>query len=78
MELEVEDKFTYESLGQDTFKESNVYELCQVPPVEERSTTRRLGWEVRRAEQHKDTKNKKLTTWNEPVLVLLSLIVILQ
>uniref|UniRef100_A0A1X7UTI6 Fibrinogen C-terminal domain-containing protein n=1 Tax=Amphimedon queenslandica TaxID=400682 RepID=A0A1X7UTI6_AMPQE len=78
MELEVENKFTYESLGQDTFKESNVYELCQVPPVEERPTTRRLDWEVRRAEQHKDKKKREQTTWNKPVIVLLSLIVILQ
>uniref|UniRef100_A0A1X7UU89 Fibrinogen C-terminal domain-containing protein n=1 Tax=Amphimedon queenslandica TaxID=400682 RepID=A0A1X7UU89_AMPQE len=78
MELEVENKFTYESVQQDTFKESNVYELCQVPPVEERPTTRRLGWEGRRAEQHKDKKKREQTTWNKPVIVLLLLIEILQ
>ena len=72
--MELEDKLTYESLGQDTIKETNVYELCQVS-----------GNQERRAEQPKNIKesnNKELTTWNKPIIiiiiVLLSLIVILQ
>ena len=65
--MEGEDKFTHESLGQDT----NAYELCQVS-----------GNQERRAEEPKNIKkrkNKELTTWNKPIIhtVLLSLIVIL-
>ena len=78
MELEVENKSTYESLEQDTMKESNVYELCQIPPAEERPITRRTELEGRRAEQPKDRKKREQTTWNKPVIVLLSLILILQ
>ena len=78
MELEVEEKFTYESLGQDTIKESNVYELCQVSAVEERRTTRRADGEGRRAEEPKNIKKRELI-WNKPIIqtVLLSLIVML-
>ena len=65
--MEGEDKFTHESLGQDT----NVYELCQVS-----------GNQERRPEEPKNIKksnNKELTTWNKPIIhkILLSLIVIL-
>ena len=78
MELEVEEKFTYESLGQDTIKESNVYDLCQVSAVEERRTTRRADGEGRRAEEPKNIKKRELAR-NKPIIhtVLLSLIVIL-
>ena len=78
MELEVEEKFTYESLGQDTIKETNVYELCQVSAVEERRTIRRADGEGRRAEEPKNIKKRELA-WKKPIIhtVLLSLIVIL-
>ena len=69
--MELEDKCTYESLGLNTIKETNVYELCQVS-----------GNQERRPEEPKNIKkrkNKELTTWNKPIIhtVLLSLIVIL-
>ena len=63
----MEGEGTYESLGQNTINETNVYELCQVS-----------GNQERRAEQ---PKNIKELTWNKPIIiiiiVLLSLIVIL-
>ena len=78
MELEVEEKFTYESLGQDTMKESNVYELCQVPPAGERPTTRRIELEGRRAKQHKDRKKREQTTWNNKPVIIITIIVLVS
>uniref|UniRef100_A0A1X7SZN8 Fibrinogen C-terminal domain-containing protein n=1 Tax=Amphimedon queenslandica TaxID=400682 RepID=A0A1X7SZN8_AMPQE len=59
----------YESLRQDTIAEDGEYELRQTSAVEER-----------RVEQpHNMRKDKKLTTWNKPIIdtILLSVIVIL-
>ena len=71
--MENEKKFTYESLGQDTIKETNAYELCQVSGNQERR--------LEEPKNIKKRKNKELTTWNKPIIiiiiVLLSLIVIL-
>ena len=71
--MEGEEKHTYENLNCGTAKEECIYELCQVSATEER-----------RPEEPKNIKkrkNKELTTWNKPIIiiiVLLSLIVILQ
>uniref|UniRef100_A0A1X7T8F4 Uncharacterized protein n=1 Tax=Amphimedon queenslandica TaxID=400682 RepID=A0A1X7T8F4_AMPQE len=71
--MEREENLTYDNLMCDTIEEEPVYELCQSPAVK-----------ARRPEQSKNLKqkkNKKQTTWNKPIfilIVLLSLMVILQ
>ena len=63
----------YESINHETINKDNAYELYRVSATEER-----------RPEEPKNIKkrkNKELTTWNKPIIiiiVLLSLIVILQ
>ena len=70
--MEGEQNQIYENINCETINEDNAYELCQVSATEER-----------RPEEPKNikkSKNKELTTWNKPIIiiiVLLSLIVIL-
>ena len=71
--MEREENLTYDNLTCDTINEEPLYELCQLPAVEEKRPEQ--------AKNLKQKKNKKQTTWNKPIfilIVLLSLMVVLQ
>ena len=64
---------SYESLNHETINKDNAYELCQVSATEERRP--------KEPKNIKKRKNKELTTWNKPIIILatilMSLIVML-
>ena len=71
--MEREENLTYDNLNCDTINEEPLYELCQLPAVEEKRPEQ--------AKNLKQKKNKKQTTWNKPIFILillLSLMVVLQ